>query len=246
MALFTAVRAAAGNKPLAVVLVHGGAVAIPEVKASGVSILDAFYPGPAGGQAIASALFGQYNPGGKLPYTVYDAPYQTEVDMTDMNVAKLGRTYRYHTDSSPGGAPLWPFGWGLSYTTFALTVPAPPSPNAAALTPAQPSVTVTAQIANTGSRAGDEVLQVYLVPNATTLAPPVPPYVPLRQLIAFQRVTLGAGASAQVPVNITAADLLLTLSDGTRKPIDGSYNIVFSRGQGVGPEVAVPITLTGF
>ena len=112
-ALFAAVAAAAAGKPLAVVLVHGGALAVPELKgAEGLGILDAFYPGPMGGGAIADALFGAFNPGGKLPYTVYDTPYQAAVDMADMRIAQVGRTYRYRTPASPGGAPLWGFGFG--------------------------------------------------------------------------------------------------------------------------------------
>jgi hypothetical protein len=160
--LFSAVTAAladsgAAAPPLAVVLVHGGALTVPEVKASGAGVIDAFYPGPAGGGAIADALFGVYNPGGKLPYTVYDVPYQ-DVDFLDMRIAQLGRTYRYHTPESPGGATLWPFGFGLSYTSFSTAY----TGGAVNLSPAAPTITLAVRITNTGAADGDEVLQVYV------------------------------------------------------------------------------------
>jgi hypothetical protein len=245
--LFASVAAAlgaagAGAPQLAVVLVHGGALAVPEVKASGAAILDAFYPGPAGGGAIADALFGVFNPGGKLPYTVYDAPYES-VDFVDMRIAQLGRTYRYRTPDSPGGAPLWPFGFGLSYTTFATAYT---GPGAVALSPAASTATLSVRVTNTGARDGDEVLQVYLVANATTLAPPVPPFVPVRALVAFQRLRVPAGQGVDVQVALRAFDLNLTLSDGARKPVNGQYELLLSRGPGVGAEVAVPLTITGF
>jgi hypothetical protein len=100
--LFAAVLAAAGAKPVCVVLLGGGAIAIPAVKASGVGILDAFYPGTMGGRAIADTIFGRFNPGGKLPHDVMDASYDA-VDFTDMRVAALQRTYRYYAGPSSAG-----------------------------------------------------------------------------------------------------------------------------------------------
>lgn len=104
-ALFAAVAAAAtaARAPLAVVLIGGGAIAVPEVAASPAGIINAFYPGTLGGPAIAGAVFGVFSPGGKLPHDVYNTSYD-EVDFTDMRVAALGRTYRrvrahYYTTS---------------------------------------------------------------------------------------------------------------------------------------------------
>jgi beta-glucosidase len=177
--LVAAVLGAAPGKPLAVVLVHGGALAVPELKAApGVGILDAFYPGPAGGGAIADALFGAYNPGGKLPYTVYDAGYAAAVDMADMRIAETGRTYRYNAPGvagkAPGGPPLWPFGYGTSYTTFSVAYSGAPS---LLLTPASPTAALPLRLTNTGALAGDEVVQVYIAADAGSLAAPAPPYV---------------------------------------------------------------------
>jgi len=243
LALLAAVLAAAPPAtPLAAVLLHGGAVALPELKASRAAILDAFYPGPLGGTAIAQALTGEINPGGKLPYTVYDAAYEA-VDFVDMRVAALGRTYRYRTAASPGGAPLWTFGFGLSYTNFtAALIGAPP---ALALTPAAPAAALTVRLANSGARDGDEVLQLYFVPAAGTLAPPVPPYLPTRQLAGFQRVRLAAGAQTDVSLRVDAREMLLTTPAGVRKPIDGQYSIVIARGTGE-EEIVLPATLAGF
>lgn len=246
-ALFAAVMAAAGSKPVAVVLVNGGPVSVPEVAASRAAIVEAFYPGPAGGQAIAEVLFGVANRFGKLPYSVpaNATQFAAEVAMTDMNVGAMGRTYRYHGPGSPGGAYQWSFGYGLSYTSFALSW-APAPGGVITLTPASPSTVLTVRVANTGARDGDEVLQAYHAPNATSLAAPQPPFVPLRQLFSFERVAVPAGGSVTVPVNVSASDLILTLSDGTRKPVDGSYTIILSRGPGVGPELTAQVVLAGF
>ena len=240
-ALFAAVAAAAAARPLAAVLIHGGALAVPEVKASGAAVLDAFYPGPEGGGALADALFGLYNPGGKLPYTVYGEGYTAALDMADMRIAQTGRTYRYRAAGSPGGAPLWPFGFGLSYTNFSLAYS---GGSALLLTPASPSATLPVRVSNAGGVPGDEVLQVYLAPQAASLAPPLPPFVPLRALLAFERVRVEAGAGVDVAMALSALMCNLTLSDGTRKPVDGNYTLVLSRG--VGEELQVGLTLQGW
>ena len=247
--LFAGVAAAAAgaSKPLAVVLVHGGALSVGEVKGAQplVGIIDAFYPGPEGGGAIADALFGEYNPGGKLPYTVYGEGYAGALDMADMRVAEVGRTYRYYGlgGQMPGGGLLWPFGFGLSYTTFSLDYTGPP---ALLLTPSSPMVQLPVRVSNTGGREGDEVLQVYIAALAGSLSAPVPPYVPVRSLVFFERLRVGAGQGSGVSVTLTAWLCNLTLSDGTQKPVDGNYTVILSRGQGVGPEIPVPLSLSGW
>jgi len=245
-AMFSSVAAAAAGagKPFAVVLVHGGALAVPEVKTSGAGIVDAFYPGPEGGGAIADALFGIYNPGGKLPYTVYGASYTQALDMADMRIAETGRTYRYNSPTlAPGGEPLWRFGFGLSYTNFSLAYS---GASPLLLTPAEPTTVLPVHVTNTGGREGDEVLQLYVSPNAATLSPPAPPYVPVRFLIFFHRLRLQAGEGGDVSVSLNAQMLNLTLSDGTQGPINGNYSLIFSRGIGVGEEISIPLKLQGF
>jgi len=230
-ALVDAVLAAAASasNPIAAVVVHGGAVALAQLKTAGIPILDAFYPGPFGGEAIAAALFGDYNPGGKLPYTVYDEAFAAAVSMMDMRVAATGRTYRYHRDDSPGGIPLWRFGSGRSYTTFSQAFQPGPPPAALVLSPSTPTYNLVVRVENTGARDGDEVLQAFFVP--LSVASPQPPFLPLRALMAFKRVSIPTAAHADVALDIDARLMPLTLSDGTRGPIDGEYMIVISRGQ---------------
>jgi beta-glucosidase len=244
--LFAAVLAAAGAKPLAVVLLGGGAVAAPAVKASAsTGILDAFYPGTYGGSAIADTLFGRYNPGGKLPHDIYDASYDA-VDFTDMRIAALQRTYRYYAGpSSAGGAPLWPFGFGLSYTTFSVSWRVPPPAGGLAVSAAAQSYTLRLTLANTGAMDGDEVLQVYVVPQAATLAPQ-PPFVPSRYIVAFARIGCESGLTADVDIEVDLVDALTITADvmGARTLVSGSYALAVARGAGAGDELTIPVTVT--
>ena len=111
------------GKPTALVLVNGGIIAIDALKESAPAILEAWMPGVHGAQAVAETLFGANNPGGKLPVTLYKAGYVDSIDFLSMDMtAPPGRSYRYFS-----GEPLWPFGFGLSYTTFDLAwSPTPP------------------------------------------------------------------------------------------------------------------------
>src|SRR5690348_12767562 len=143
-------RVAASGKPLVVVLMAGGAVALDWAQQHADAILDAWYPGEAGGAALAQVLAGDYDPAGRLPVTFYRStrdlpPY--------VSYAMKGRTYRYFD-----GTPLYPFGHGLSYTTFAY---ADPKLSTTQLK-AGAALKVSAEVRNRGTRAGDEVVQVYL------------------------------------------------------------------------------------
>jgi hypothetical protein len=268
MQLYEAVQAAASGKPLIVVLVHGGAVAIPEIAASAHAIVEAFYPGVTGGSAIADVLFGAYNPGGKLPYTIYPKQYQQQYNFTSMDIAAarpagghwqersttawalqpegekaragdspVGRTYRYYT-----GQPLWPFGFGLSYTTFSLAwaAPAPPPIVPLGLTTAPFNFSIS--VSNTGSMPGDEVVQLYFTPVPGSFGAAEPPFLPIRQLFNFQRVPVPVGCAVTLPFSVSASDLTLTGADGTRAPLPGTYNITASRGYGPTLSFAVQLS----
>jgi len=114
--LIQAVHAA--NPKIVLVLIHGGPLGIDWEKTNVPAIVDAFYPGSMGGDAIASILAGDVSPSGRLPNTIYPADFINVRDIWDMNLRdKGGITYRYYT-----GTPLWEFGFGLSYTTFAYTI----------------------------------------------------------------------------------------------------------------------------
>lgn len=173
------------KKPMALVMLNGSAVGINYAKDNVPAIVEAWYPGQAGGTAIADVLFGDYNPGGRLPVTFYKSvdqlPPFTDYDMK-------GRTYRYFT-----GEPLWPFGYGLSYTTFGygkLTAPATAR--------AGQDVPVRVDVKNTGGRAGEEVVQVYVKRSAAGAGDPI------RSLAAFTRVPLARGAQRTVDLKIPA------------------------------------------
>ena len=203
---------ASSGKPLIVVLTNGSALGVNWAKEHANAILDAWYPGEEGGSAVAETLSGKNNPGGRLPVTFYK-------DVTQLppfeDYAMKGRTYRYFD-----GVPLYPFGYGLSYTSFAysgLTVPA-------SAVPAGSPVVVEATVTNTGKRAGDEVAQVYL--NF-----PAVPGAPLRALRAFQRVHLEAGASQKLHFELNARDMSMVTEAGDPIVAEGQYSISVGGGQ---------------
>jgi beta-glucosidase len=162
---------AALGKPVVLVLLNGSALSINWAKDHVPGIVELWYPGQAGGVALADVLFGDYNPGGRLPVTFY----QSEEQLPAFDDYRMkGRTYRYFQ-----GEPLFPFGYGLSYTTFAYTN--------VKIASASGEVTVLMDVKNTGKRDGDEVVQVY----AKQIHPGSD--APIRSLVAFDRVHLKAG-----------------------------------------------------
>jgi len=180
----------AANPRTVVVLVTAGPVAIDWAKAHVPAILTAFYDGQEQGTAIADALFGDINPGGKLTTTWYTGD-ATLPPIDDYDLRK-GRTYLYYDQ-----APLFPFGHGLSYTSFGyanLTV----SPGV--IDPAS-LATVSVDVTNTGERAGDEVVQLY-VHDAAASAPR-----PIQQLRGFRRVHLEPGQTKTLTFPLAARDL---------------------------------------
>jgi beta-glucosidase len=202
---------ATAGKPMVVVLTNGSALAVNWAKEHANAILEAFYPGEEGGTAVAQTLSGTNNPAGRLPVTFY-----TGVDQLPPfeDYSMRGRTYRYFD-----GTPLYPFGYGLSYTTFSyggLSVPTV----VAAGSPLVAEVTLT----NTGSRAGDEVAQLYL--NF-----PKVPGAPLRALRAFQRVHLAAGASQKVKFELSPRDMSMVTEAGEPIVAEGAYTVSVGGGQ---------------
>jgi len=168
------------GKPTVLALTGGSAIAIPWAAEHLPAILQVWYPGQAGGQALADILFGDVNPSGKLPVTVY----RSIEDLPDFeDYAMAGRTYRYFQ-----GEPLYSFGHGLSYTTFRY--------GDLRITPdeihAGESVTVTIEVTNAGDRAGEEVVQLYLHQDGGTSQ------VPVTELKGFQRITLQVGQSETI------------------------------------------------
>ncbi|MGC1548407.1 MAG: glycoside hydrolase family 3 C-terminal domain-containing protein [Rhodanobacter sp.] len=220
-------QVAASGKPLVVVLMSGSAVALNWAQAHADAILMAWYPGEEGGRAIAQTLAGDYNPGGRLPVTFYrstnDLPPFVSYAMKD-------RTYRYFT-----GAPLYPFGYGLSYTHFSYAAAKLSTTTLQAGTP----LTISAEIRNDGNRAGDEVVQVYL-------DSPDSPQAPRHALVGFQRVHLDAGESRKVSFELSPRQLGTVDADGHRAVEAGYYRGFVGGGQpGEANGVATEFTITG-
>jgi beta-glucosidase len=203
---------AATGKPLVVVLMNGSALSVNWAKDHANAILEAWYSGEEGGAAIAETLSGRNNPGGRLPVTFY-----TGVDQLPKfeDYAIKGRTYRYFE-----GSPLYPFGYGLSYTSFSysgLTVPSAP-------VKAGDSVSATVTVSNTGKVAGDEVLELYL-------SFPKVAGAPLKALRGFQRVHLEPGASQQVSFELRPRDLSMVTEAGEPVIPEGKFTLSIGGGQ---------------
>ncbi|QGZ42633.1 beta-glucosidase [Pseudoduganella flava] len=208
-------RAKALGKPLVVVAMNGSAIDLSWAKENAAAILEAWYPGQSGGLAVGNVLTGKADPGGRLPLTFYkslaDLPPFDDYTMR-------GRTYRYFT-----GTPVYPFGAGLSYTTFQYT-PLHIAPADAAGGAPENGIVVTTEVANTGTRDGDEVAQLYLTPPTFDGAP-------RHALRGFQRVSLKAGERRQVTFRLAPRDLSFVTADGTRQVMPGQYRVSVGSGQ---------------
>jgi beta-glucosidase len=197
----------ATGKPVIVVLTGGSALAVPFASAHAAALLDVWYPGQAGGDALADVLFGDADPAGRLPVTFY----RSVGDLPPFaDYAMRGRTYRYLER-----APLYPFGFGLSYTSFRY----------ANLTVAADRASLSVDVQNVGTRAGDEVVQAYVVPRGA------PAYAPRRWLAAFGRITLAPGERRTVWLSIPPEALTLVDERGVRRPLEGVIDIAVGGGQ---------------
>jgi beta-glucosidase len=204
-ALLKAVTAT--GKPVVLVLLNGSALAVNWANDNVPAIVDAWYPGEEGGTALADVLFGDYNPGGRLPVTFYKSVDQLP-PFTDYSMQ--GRTYRYFK-----GEPLYPFGFGLSYTRFRYDN----LKFSAAKINAGADVTVTAEVQNTGIKAGDEVAQLYV----TDVAASVP--VPIRSLAGVKRVFLKPGETQKVSFVLNREQMSIIDDNGKRVIEPGEFLI---------------------
>jgi len=206
-------EAVAGTgKPLVVVLMNGSALGVNWANAHANAIVDAWYSGEEGGAAVAETLSGKNNPGGRLPLTFY-----TDVSQLPHfeDYSMQGRTYRYFK-----GKPLYPFGYGLSYSKFSYSGLTLPTEAVKPTDPVKASVTVT----NSGSLAGDEVVQLYLsFPDVKG--------APLKALRAFKRVHLEPGASQQVEFELKGRDLGMVTEIGNPIVAAGEYKVRVGGGQ---------------
>jgi beta-glucosidase len=209
--LFDALRAL--GKPLVVVLINGRPASTVTIAEQADALLEAWYAGEQGGNAMADVLFGDVNPGGKLPVTI------------PRSVGQLPMFYNYKPSAHRGylfasAEPLFPFGWGLSYTTFEFAAPRLSSdsirPDAA--------VDVTVEVRNTGKVSGDEVVQLYVHDKISSVTRPV------RELKAFRRVTLAPGESREVKFTLGPASFRMWNDAMERVVEPGDFDIM------VGPD----------
>ena len=205
--LFNALKAL--GKPVVAVLVNGRPPSYPTVAAGANAILETWYGGQEQGHAIADALFGRINPGGKLPVTVA------------RDVGQLPMFYDYKPSAHRGylfseATPLYPFGYGLSYTTFDVGAPV----LSAASIKAGEGLTVNVPVTNIGKMAGDEVVQVYLRDDVSSVTRPV------KELAGFQRVTLKPGETRQVTITIRPDSLALWNREMKRVIEPGTFTIM--------------------
>lgn len=186
----------------------GSAIALTPETESCDAILQAWYSGEEGGKAVADVLYGIYNPGGKLPVTFYRSTGQLPA-FEDYSMK--GRTYRYFNDA------LFPFGYGLSYTTFEIGK----ARLSASAMKTDGKVTLTVPVRNTGNLAGSEVIQVYVKANDDVDGP-------LKTLRAFQRVSLKAGETKTVSIPLTSDSFcLFDSSSNTMRTKAGVYTIFY-------------------
>jgi beta-glucosidase len=182
-------KVAALGKPTVLVLMSGSAVAVNWAQANVPAIVEAWYPGQAAGSAIADVLFGDYNPAGRLPVTFYksvdDLPAFDDYKM-------IGRTYRFFSKD-----PLYPFGHGLSYTSFAYSNMRLSSQRVAS----KDTILVSIDVANSGAHAGDEVVQLY-VQHVGSAVPR-----PIKDLRGYARVHLQPGEKRTVALPVAVSSL---------------------------------------
>ncbi len=202
---------AAHKKPVVVVITGGSAIDVKEIEPYADAIIMAWYPGEQGGNALADVVFGKVSPGGRLPVTFYNALSDLPA-YRDYNMA--GRTYRYFK-----GEPQYPFGFGLSYTTFTnkwLNQPKSAYSN-------KESIDCSVELANTGNYDGDEVLQLYV-------EYPDMPDMPVKELKAFKKVHIAKGGKASVTLSLPVSELQKwdVASQGW-KLYTGKYNIVIGK-----------------
>jgi len=190
----------------------GSAVAVNWADKNLPAIMQAWYPGEEGGTAVAEALAGDFSPAGRLPVTFYKSIDQLPA-FEDYSMAR--RTYRYFS-----GEPLYPFGYGLSYTSFEYSNARVDKAKVAA----DGTVTISVEVANTGAMAGDEVVQLYLAHHGVAGAP-------LRALQGFKRVHLERGQRKTVSFPLRGRELSIVDESGKHRIARGAVEVWVGGGQ---------------
>ena len=235
------------RSPIHVVIMSGSGIDLSHIRDSPnyASLIWAGYPGEAGGAAIASVVFGEYNPGGRLPITFYPASYVDAVNMTDMQMrpssTNPGRTYKFYT-----GQAVYEFGTGLSYTTFSYswsndTVISSFSIGTLLKNNNYHETRVNVcnfrvNVTNTGSMVGDDVVLAFVTPPQQLSSGETPP---IKQLFGFARVHLNVNETTEVFFPFNIASLLSIARDGSKWLHPGLYHIM------IGKQVMHTIELQG-
>jgi len=203
------------GKPVVLVLMNGSAVAVNWADRHIPAIIEAWYPGEEGGAAVAALLAGDFSPAGRLPVTFYESVDQLPA-FDDYSMSN--RTYRYFR-----GEVLYPFGFGLSYTSFKYSNAHVSKPSVSSNEP----VTVSVDVTNTGARAGDEVVELYLTHHGVAGAPQ-------RALKGFERIHLAQGERRRVAFTLHPDDLAIVTESGKRRIVPGVIDVWAGGGQPVG------------
>lgn len=221
------------RSPLHVVIMSGSSIDLSYIRDSPqcASLIWAGYPGQAGGSAIASVVFGQYNPAGRLPITFYPASYVNEVSMFDMSMrpssTNPGRTYKFYT-----GQAVFEFGFGLSYTTFSYTWYNDSTSVSYSIQtllknkndkPNSLLQSFRVDVTNTGTMSGDDVVLAYVTPPQVLREGQSPP---IKQLFGFERINLNVNETKQVFFSLNIEALFTITRDGSKWLHPGQYHIL--------------------
>ncbi len=221
------------RSPINVIMISGSSIDLTYIRDSPQcgSLIWAGYPGEYGGTAMASVVFGQYNPAGRLPLTFYPGSYVDEVSMFDMSMrpssTSPGRTYKFYT-----GQLAFEFGYGLSYTTFSYAWYNDTTTVSYSIKSLMKNkydtkdVLIQAfrvNVTNTGPMNGDDVVLAYIVPPQVLREGVTPP---IKQLFGFERVNLNVGETKQVFFSLKIESILTIARDGSKWVHPGQYHIV--------------------
>ena len=220
LAVIRAARSSNGGatKPVVVVLMNGRALAIPELAGEALAIVESWFLGSQHGKAVADVLFGDYNPGGRLPVTFPRATGQIPIYYNHRNTGRPAEANNHYTSKylDLPWTPLYPFGYGLSYTTFAYSNLRLSSARIAA----GEGLTVSVDVRNSGDRAGDEVVQLYVRDSVATVAEPV------KSLKGVRRISLRPGETQTVTFRL-GADAFSLYDRQMRKVVEPGIFTIF-------------------
>jgi beta-D-xylosidase 4 len=221
------------RSPLHVVIMSGGGLDLSYIRDSNQieSLIWMGYAGQSGGLALANVIFGQFNPGGRLPVTYYPASYVDAVGESDMRLrpspTNPGRTYKFYT-----GQAIYEFGYGLSYTTFNYSWYNDSINSIVSIRSLSKDETKVllhlycVNVTNTGDMIGDDVVLAFITPPQESLNDPSPP---IKKLFGFERVHLNINQTTQVYFPLSIQSLLTVGHDGSKWLEPGSYRILIEK-----------------